>query len=265
MIRAAALLSCLAAGAGCGDNRAALDAPSRPLRVLYFQEEGADVGWYHASNPVAEQVFAAVGEERGWETYTAKQSSGVFIPEVLDTFDVVVYLVSSGTVLDANERAALAAFIAQGKGYVGVHSASFTDPDWQWYIDLVGSRFATESDKLYPADVVVESPSSLVSALPSRWHRTDQWYVFLTRPETNSNLEILLAVDETSLPPDYPGELKVGYHPIAWRQEFGGGRSFYTGMGHTVDSYAEPAFVGLVADAIEWAGAPSRDAAESRD
>ena len=32
-------------------------------------------------------------------------------------------------------------------------------------------------------------------------------------------------------------------HPIAWMHEFHGGRSWYTGGGHTEASYAEPDFL----------------------
>lgn len=261
MVRRSVLIACAALLAGCGDGLSSPneDAGPRALRVLFFQEEGADVGWFHTSNPVADRVMTAIGVERGWETTTAKTSTGYFTPEVLNTFDVVVYLISSGTVLEQSERDALVAFMALGKGYVGVHSASFTDPDWQWYIDLVGTRFATESDGLYSAGVLVENRGiRLGGHLSSPWTRTDQWYVFLTPPEDNRNLQILLSLDEDSLAPTYPDGIRVGYHPIAWRQFYGGGRSFYTAMGHTNESYEEPAFVTLIADGIEWAGGPSR-------
>ncbi len=239
------------------------DASARPLHVLFFQEEGADVGWYHTSNPVAERAMRAWGNAHNWQMQTARQSTGWFTPEALAQFDVVVYLLSSGTVLDASERAALQGFIESGGGYAGVHSASFTDPDWQWYIGLVGARFNTESDKVYEADVIVEQPQEwLLSVLPHRWHRADQWYEFLTPPEDNHALDLLISLDESGFPAGYPDAALMGYHPIAWRQaNYDGGRSFYTAMGHTDESYYEPLFIELLARGIEWAGDPSRNRA----
>jgi type 1 glutamine amidotransferase len=49
-----------------------------------------------------------------------------------------------------------------------------------------------------------------------------------------------------------------GDHPIAWYHEYDGGRAFYTGLGHTAESYAEPAFLAHVAGGIEWAGGIAR-------
>lgn len=262
--RLAWLVAAVTLGACSGPTGTATpDGPihyDRALRVLFFQEEGADVGWYHTSNPIADQVFTELGHQRGWETLTAKHSDGFFTIDQLLKFDVVCYLISSGTVLDAAERAAMQSYITDYKhGYVGVHSASFTDPDWQWYIGLVGDRFATESPVFDTATVHVERPNEDVMAgLPVDWVRTDQWYVFLTPPQNNPNLEILASLDESTLPPDYPDNLRIGYHPIAWRQEIDGARSFYTGTGHTDTSYSEPLFVNMIANAIAWAGEPSR-------
>ena len=64
-------------------------------------------------------------------------------------------------------------------------------------------------------------------------------------------------LDETSLPADYPDAGRTGAHPVAWRQTFQGGRSFYTALGHTGESYADDLFLATVALGVEWAGAPS--------
>ncbi|MBC7532609.1 MAG: ThuA domain-containing protein [Oligoflexus sp.] len=33
------------------------------------------------------------------------------------------------------------------------------------------------------------------------------------------------------------------YHPLSCRHEFDGGRAWYTGMGHTDESYADPIYI----------------------
>jgi type 1 glutamine amidotransferase len=247
---AAAVAAAAIAATGCGTDG---ESDDDVVDALFFRAEGADVGWYHSSNPIADQALTAYGAARGWRIESTVDAAA-FTPDNLARFDVIVYLLTSGTVLDTDQRAALQGFIADGGGWAGVHSASFTDPDWDWFIGLVGTRFHSEADAVYEANVIVQNPvAEVLAATPSPWVRSDQWYRFTTRPEDNPNLEILLTLDEASLPPGYPAELLIGYHPIAWRQSYGGGRSFYVSMGHPDESYAEPVFLELLARGVEWA------------
>src|SRR5690606_3690674 len=85
--------------------------------------------------------------------------------------------------------------------------------------------------------------------VPDPWSRRDEWYGFQTNPR--AAVEVLLRVDESSFTPG-PGMMGDD-HPIAWCHEFDGGRSFYTALGHTADSYEEPAFLEHLAWGIEWA------------
>ena len=67
---------------------------------------------------------------------------------------------------------------------------------------------------------------------------------------------MLLTLDEGSYD---PGDGAMGAdHPIAWYHEFDGGRAFYTALGHTSESYAEPEFLQHLAGAIEWASGAAR-------
>jgi type 1 glutamine amidotransferase len=233
-------------------------APSQALRVLLYEKE---TEWFHPSNPVADKAMLKEGASLGW-TMTSTKDPGVFAPATLSQFDVVVFLLTSGMTLDASQRDALQAFIASGRGYVGVHSASHTDYDSPFYNALVGASFKGHPG-LMEAAVLVEDPTDpIVAFVPKAWNRVDEWYTFQERPEENHNLHILLSLDEDS-PVDYPGTgspawLRVGNHPLAWRQEYGGGRSFYTALGHTIESWSEPAFMRHIVLGIVWAagGAP---------
>jgi type 1 glutamine amidotransferase len=42
-------------------------------------------------------------------------------------------------------------------------------------------------------------------------------------------------------------------HPIAWCHPFKGGRAWYTALGHTIESYSEPAFRSHLLGGILWA------------
>jgi hypothetical protein len=61
---------------------------------------------------------------------------------------------------------------------------------------------------------------------------------------------VLLSLDEASYA---PGGTAMGDHPIAWYKGWDGGRSFHTALGHTEESWAEPAFLDHVWGGIEWA------------
>ncbi|MEZ4400161.1 MAG: ThuA domain-containing protein [Kofleriaceae bacterium] len=245
--------------AACGDNAApppraaAIDAAcvgtADAPRVLVFSRETL---WMHPSTPVAQAALIAMCGTHGFSV-TASRDPAVFDATRLAEVDVVVFAVTSGNVLDPRGREAFEAWVRAGGGVVGIHSASATEYDWPFFVDLIGAQFRTHPAELIEANVTNEAPSSPITAgLPSVWPRTDEWYVFHTRPE-ESRLQIVLALDESSALPPVPADLQVGYHPIAWTNEKQGGRMFYTAMGHTPESYAEPSFLDLIANAIVWA------------
>lgn len=100
------------------------------------------------------------------------------------------------------------------------------------------------------ADILVASRDNpAVQGLPSPWKHADEWYEWVENPTTNGDIQILLNVDEAS----YGRGTSI--HPIAWCHEYQGGRSFYTALGHTEESYAETAFREHLARGIEWTAA----------
>jgi type 1 glutamine amidotransferase len=222
--------------------------------VLLFE---AETEWFHTSNPIADRVLRERAGRWGWDVVATKDPS-VFTVETLASFDAVVFLLTSGTVLNAAQRDAFHAYIAAGGGWAGVHSASHTDYDSPWQIGLVGSTFSGHP-AIQPGVVVrTAGNDAIVDHVPPRWERTDEWYSFVWPPEKTANLEVLLALDEGAMPA-YPGpgaadSLKMGFHPITWKLEYGGGRSFYTAMGHTDESYSDETFLELLHRGFEWAG-----------
>jgi type 1 glutamine amidotransferase len=89
----------------------------------------------------------------------------------------------------------------------------------------------------------------VLDGIPETWARDDEWYAFQTNPR--ANVQVLLTLDETTYA---PGDTAMGTdHPIAWLHEFDGGRAFYTALGHTSESYAEPLFMKQLTQGIEWA------------
>ena len=61
-------------------------------------------------------------------------------------------------------------------------------------------------------------------------------------------------IDESTLPAIYPEAGITGVHPLAWKQKYMGGRSFYTALCHTGASCQDELFVRAIALGAEWAG-----------
>jgi type 1 glutamine amidotransferase len=212
--------------------------------VLVFSRT---TGYRHASIEDGTKALSRLALERGWHLESTEDPTK-FTDAGLSRFDVVVFLSTTGDVLDPSQERAFERFIQTGKGYVGVHAASDTEYDWPWYGGLVGAYFRAHP-AVQAADVYVESGHPTTQGLPAPWTRTDEWYAFDENPR--GKVEVLLTVDESSYD---PGQGTMGDdHPIAWLHEYDGGRAFYTALGHTRESYAEPAFVEHLAAAIEWA------------
>jgi type 1 glutamine amidotransferase len=179
----------------------------------------------------------------------ATEDAAAFTPTNLERFRVVVFLNTTGDVLDDAQQAAFERFIEDGGGYVGIHSASDTEYDWPWYGLLVGAYFKT-----HPAiqEAVVRNESKdhpSMAGWPAELKRTDEWYVYRTNPRTVKGMMILASLDESS----YTGGGMDGDHPTTWCHEVGKGRAWYTGGGHTKASFSEPLFRSHLKGGVDWA------------
>jgi type 1 glutamine amidotransferase len=215
-------------------------------RVLVFTKT---TGHRHDSIPVAIQAVRELGARNGF-LVTATEDAATFSASGLAPYDAVIFLLTSGEILDAGQQAAFEAYLRGGRGYVGVHSAADTERGWPWYGRLVGA-WSSGHPEIQPAtlDVVLPREGS-TAALPARWSRTDEWYSWQTNPRT-AGVRVLLTLDESTY---MPREFAMGAdHPIAWQHEFEGGRAWYTQGGHTDESYSEPLFLGHLLGGIQWA------------
>ena len=208
---------------------------TEPFSALVFSKTAA---FRHSSIPAGIAAIEELGEEHGFEV-TATEDAAAFTSENLAQYDVVVWLSTTGDVLNNQQQAAFEEYIQNGGGYAGIHAASDTEYDWPWYGELVGAYFASHPPGTPTATVVVEDPAHPSTAhLPARWERTDEWYSFRSNPR--GDVHVLASLDESTyaagsgaMAPD---------HPIAWCQDYDGGRAWYTGGGHTDASFSEPAF-----------------------
>uniref|UniRef100_A0AAU3GM69 ThuA domain-containing protein n=1 Tax=Streptomyces sp. NBC_01401 TaxID=2903854 RepID=A0AAU3GM69_9ACTN len=209
------------------------DAPVEDAqKVLVFSKTE---GFRHDSIPEGIAALEELGKDADL-TVDSTEDAGQFTADNLAGYDAVVFLSTTGDVLNADQQNAFEDYVAGGGGYMGVHAAADTEYDWEFYGGLVGAYFDSHPE-IQPATVRVENHDHPATEhLDDAWDRTDEWYNYRTNPRDKA--QVLATLDETS----YTGGTMDGDHPIAWCQEYQGGRSFYTGLGHTKESYADPDF-----------------------
>ena len=224
-----------------------------PLNVLVFSRT---ITFRHESIPDGIAAIRALGAAHGFDVQSTEDPA-VFTDAGLSGFVAVVFLSTTGDVLNGRQQAAFERYVHGGGGFVGIHAAADTEYAWPWYGRLVGAYF-----KSHPAiqDAVIKvadrtHPST--SMLPQRWPRRDEWYNY--RAKLPDTVHVLASLDERS----YEGGSMENDHPIAWCHEYDGGRSWYTGGGHTTESWSEPLFLKHVLGGILWAADRGAHAPES--
>lgn len=186
-----------------------------------------------------------------------EENANVFNDENLGKYQCVLFLNTSGDILNLEQKRAFEKFIKSGKGFVGIHSAASTEYNWPFYTKMIGMTF-----KIHPiiqtACIKVEDANFPGMAyLPDRSIWTDEWYEYNV-PALSHNLHFLISVDEKTYNPyvksgDKEGKGMGGFHPIAWYQDYEEGRAFYTGLGHIGASYTDKAFLNHMYGGIFWA------------
>lgn len=213
------------------------------VNILVFSKTA---GFRHDSIPVGIETIKALGEKEGY-TVAATEDAAIFTDAGLRNYHVVVFLNTTGDVLNDIQQAAFERYIRGKRGFVGIHAAADTEYNWPWYGQLVGAYFLSHP-AIQKADVLVKDRKHPATAhLPEVWARTDEWYDYKAAPVPS--VRILAMLDATSYKDHKMGEK----HPIAWCHEFQGGRAFYTGGGHTKESFGEPAFRQHLLGGIQWA------------
>lgn len=214
----------------------------KQARVLVFSKTAA---FRHSSIDTGKHALIKLGAENGFIVDTTEDASK-FTEDNLKKYAAVVFLNTTGDVLNYKQEAAFERFIQAGGGFAGIHSATDTEYDWIWYSSLVGANFANHP-KIQQAKINVinkEHPST--KHLPDTWERTDEWYNF---KKLNTDVNVLLKIDETS----YEGGTLGADHPMAWYHDYDGGRSFYTELGHTEESYADSNYLKHILGGIQYA------------
>ena len=215
------------------------------IKVLVFSKTAQ---FRHASIAAGQAAIFQLGETHDFEVDTT-ENAAIFQEKTLQKYDVVIFLNTTGDILNEAQQIAFTRFIQAGGGYVGVHAAADTEYEWPWYGQLVGAYFTSHPNSPNVRKAIIRKMRQAhvsTDHLPDDWQRSDEWYNYR---DFNPDIKVLLNLDETT----YKGGTNGDNHPITWYHEFDGGRSFYTGLGHTDETYAEPEFLKMLWGGISYA------------
>jgi cytochrome c len=213
-------------------------------KVLVFSKT---MGFRHASIPKGIEAIKKLGETNGFSVDTTENASR-FNDDNLKQYSAIIFLSTTGDVLDHYQEAAFERYIQSGGGYVGIHAATDTEYDWGWYNKLSGANFLSHPAGTPEADFIIKDRSHPATEMftDSIWHRVDELYNF---KQLNPDVNVLMTVDEST----YEGGMNGDHHPMSWYHDFDGGRAFYTAAGHTDESFTEDLFLQHLMGGISYA------------
>ena len=220
-------------------------ARSQDARVLVFSKTA---GFRHSSIGVGRAAIRKLGEENGFSIDTTEDAAA-FTSKNLSRYRAVVFLNTTGDVLDAAQQDDFERYIQAGGGYVGIHSATDTEYDWPWYGRLAGAWFNG-----HPGNPnvrkgtyrVLDKTHVSTEGFPDTWDREDEFYNFKS---IDPGIHVLVDIDEKS----YEGGTNGDHHPMSWYHDFDGGRAWYTNMGHTEATFSEPLFLKHLLGGLRYA------------
>lgn len=217
---------------------------SEPPKILVFSKTA---GFRHESIAAGIEALQIMAKKKNFVMDTTEDSNA-FNEENLKNYQAVIFLNTTGDVLNKQQQNDFERFIQAGGGFVGVHAAADTEYNWPWYGQLVGAYFESHPNNPNVRTAtfkILDQDHPATDSLPATWERTDEFYNYKNIQE---DLNVLITIDEST----YEGGTNGDMHPMVWYKEFDGGRAFYTAMGHTNESYQDPLFLYHLAGGIEY-------------
>lgn len=225
---------------------------SQQFKVLLFTKTD---GFHHESIHEGVDAIRKLASRHNFGV-DWQENASVFNDKGLEKYQVVIFLNTTGNILNEEQQAAFEKFIKAGKGYVGIHSATDTEYEWPWYTKMVGMMFKTHPQQQTAYLKVEDGNFPGMERFPKKLLWTDEWYTFGDRKA--EDLHFLVSVDEKTYDPVVKrgdNEIKGmgAFHPISWYHNYDGGRSFYTALGHIPLTYSDQTFLDHLYGGIYWA------------
>jgi len=215
---------------------------SQTKRVLVFSKT---TGYRHEAIETGVKAIKTLGAIHTFYV-DATEDANYFTADSLKKYDAIIFLSTTEDIFNTEQQESFKKYIQSGGGFVGIHAAADTEYEWPWYGKLVGAYFESHPPGLHQANIQVTDTTHLsTKSLPKVWSRNDEWYNYKS---ISPDIKVLANLDETS----YTGGTNGKNHPIAWCQEYDGGKMFYTGLGHTKKAFTDADFLAHLLGGIQY-------------
>ena len=232
--------------------------PKDTGKVLVF----GGTGWYrHPETAAISGWLARLSDELGMQVDVTETPRD--LTALLDRYDVLILNNSNELtkLLDESQREKIEQWYKAGGGIVALHAALVRQTQWDWFHQLAGCDFNSDSEFL-KARVVVDPSAKehpTVRGFGDSFEYEADWTNHDRSVTGLPGIDVLLRVDESTYEPvrDYfkqrDGKAMGKDHPIAWTNTLSDGRFFYTELGHDVRSLDTPFGRQHIIEAIRWA------------
>ncbi|MBK7425848.1 MAG: ThuA domain-containing protein [Saprospiraceae bacterium] len=209
--------------------------------ILVFSKTA---GFRHASIPEGVKMFKEMAADSSM-TIVHSEDAAIFNHHSLSDFDIVVFLSTTGTILNADQKNTFQQYIEAGGKFLGIHSATDTEYDWPWFGEMIGARFNGHPHIQEARLETTNNQHPAIMGMPAEWNHTDEYYNFRDLQADNTTLVL---VDEST----YEGGTNGDFHPISWCKPVKEGKMFYTALGHTDECFSDTLFRQHIKTAIAW-------------
>ena len=169
----------------------------------------------------------------------------------LANVDAIFFIGHRDVPIDDQQKAELAAFVREGKGFVATHQALTALDSWPEFGELIGGRYDGHPWGNAAGTVINEAPD-----FPATKHFSATFPLFdeFYQPKglSRSKARVLLRLDVSKMPPHPELHLTDGDFPLAWAKMYGKGRVFYSALGHDASTWDNRDVAQMYFEAIKW-------------
>jgi type 1 glutamine amidotransferase len=221
---------------------------------------GQSKGYEHESVSTAMATLYELGRaSKQWNTYFRTDCAAVtkkprkWGAKNLDAFDAVVFFTDGDLDMDESQKSDLLSFVARdGKGFIGIHSATITFLGWSDYGKMIGGYFDGHPWGEFDAPLVVEDGAFPgMRHLPARFVLKDE--IYQIKDFSRENVRVLLKLDASKVDVSKKGiHRRDGDFPVIWARNYGKGRVLYNGLGHNPRVWDRPETQKMWVEMVEW-------------
>ncbi len=241
-----------------------VSAPAQPKKKKLLAI-GAVKGFQHSSVSHALATIERLGQDSGiYDTYirtdtelVTKQKLTAGNAKNLTFFDAVLFYTTGELDMDQQQKQDLLSFIHDdGKGFIGVHSATDTFYKWPEYGEMIGGWFKQHPWGVFDAPMIVEDQNFPgMQPFPHAFTFKDEIYQIMNF--SRDKVHVIARLDAAKLdltnPRVSPERLADKDFAIAWAKMYGKGRVYYNTIGHREESWDRKDVQTMYLEAIKWA------------